>query len=159
MSEIRTLVTMLEERARTEPAGRAFRFEGVDVAYGELWRRAGRLAGHLRHRGVKPGDRVILILPNGPEFFYGFYATLRLGAVAVPVFPGSGPERVVQRARHCGARQIVIPTDVDVAQRDSFEGMFDGNWKITSFAAQAWYLPMFLIPAVNSPAVINISQR
>ena len=135
MSEIRTLVEMLEHRARTEPAGRAFRFEGVDVAYGELWRRAGRLAGHLRQRGVEPGDRVILILPNGPEFFYGFYGTLRLGAIAVPVFPGSGAERVAQRALHCGARHIVLPTDLEAARRASLEDAVDSAQEITSFGA------------------------
>lgn len=45
------------------------------------------MAGDLRARGVKPGDRVGLVLPNVPAFPILFYAVLHAGAIAVPMSP------------------------------------------------------------------------
>ena len=53
----------------------------------ELWERVGRLAGGLAARGVGPGDRVALLLPNGPAFATTFLAIAQLGAVVVPLNP------------------------------------------------------------------------
>ena len=53
----------------------------------ELWERVGRLAGGLAARGVGPGDRVALLLPNGPAFATSFLAIAQLGAVVVPLNP------------------------------------------------------------------------
>jgi acyl-CoA synthetase (AMP-forming)/AMP-acid ligase II len=54
---------------------------------------------------------VVLTLPNGPEFFFAFYGVLRAGGIAVPVFPGSGPERVASRMSQSGAHFVVTPRD------------------------------------------------
>jgi long-chain acyl-CoA synthetase len=53
----------------------------------ELWERVGRLAGGLADRGIGRGDRVALLLPNGPAFAIGFLALAQLGAVVVPLNP------------------------------------------------------------------------
>lgn len=44
-----------------------------------------RVAAGLRAQGVEQGDRVALLLSNGPEFVIAAYATLALGAVVVPL--------------------------------------------------------------------------
>ena len=53
----------------------------------ELWERVGRLAGGLAARGVGPGDRVALLLLNGPAIATSFLAIAQLGAVVVPLNP------------------------------------------------------------------------
>ena len=60
--------------------------------------RACRLASAFLALGVRPGDRVVLLLPNGVEMVVAFQATLRSGAVAVPLFAGASAaeiERIV----------------------------------------------------------------
>jgi long-chain acyl-CoA synthetase len=46
-----------------------------------------RFASALKGLGVKPGDKVALLLPNLVQNVVGFYGALRLGAVAVPNNP------------------------------------------------------------------------
>src|SRR5262245_40502694 len=60
--------------------------------YGELLSRVNRLAGGLAGLGVRKGDRVLLTLPNCPEFVVCFFAIQKLGAVAVNVGPLMGPD-------------------------------------------------------------------
>src|SRR4051812_17194274 len=55
------------------------------MSYGELWERAKRVAGGLRARGVEPGDRVALRLPNGIPWVVAFFGAQIAGAVVVPV--------------------------------------------------------------------------
>ncbi|MBX3642360.1 MAG: long-chain-fatty-acid--CoA ligase [Rubrivivax sp.] len=66
--------------ATVEPAvgGRRLRFR-------ELNARANRVANALRADGVKPGDRVALLMMNGAEFIETFFAVAKIGAVNVPL--------------------------------------------------------------------------
>ncbi|WP_326624762.1 MULTISPECIES: long-chain-fatty-acid--CoA ligase [unclassified Streptomyces] len=57
------------------------------LTYNELDTLAGRVAALLTARGVTPGDRVGLMLPNLLEFPALYYGTLRAGAVVVPMNP------------------------------------------------------------------------
>ena len=73
--------------ARHDPDRSAILFEGRRLSYGALDDLAGRVAGALQERGVGPGDRVALHLPNIPEFVACYLGTLRAGAVAVSINP------------------------------------------------------------------------
>ena len=53
--------------------------------YADLAARADQLARLLHARGVKRGDRVALFLDNSVELVCGVYATLRIGAVFMPI--------------------------------------------------------------------------
>ncbi|MFB7032657.1 AMP-binding protein, partial [Streptomyces sp. NPDC056295] len=57
------------------------------LTYSALDVLAGRTAALLTARGVRPGDRVGIMLPNLPEFPVLFYGALRAGAVVVPMNP------------------------------------------------------------------------
>ena len=105
-----TLVGMLARRAGEHPRKAAFTFAGKPCAFGELWDESNRFASYLVARGLERGDRVLIALPNGREFFAAFYGVQRAGAVAVPLFPGSGAERVAGFAELCGARILVVPS-------------------------------------------------
>jgi long-chain acyl-CoA synthetase len=69
------------------PDKTALIFEGRQITYGELDRAVNRLASAMKAHGISPGDRVALYLPNIPEFAICYYATLKLGAIAVSVNP------------------------------------------------------------------------
>ncbi len=56
------------------------------VGYAQLAERINRVGNALRERlQVRIEERVLLLLPDGPEFVYCFFGALKIGAVAVPV--------------------------------------------------------------------------
>src|SRR5699024_10052128 len=58
-------------------------FFGKSQTYAELDRQVRRAAAGLRAFGVRPGDKVAIILPNCPQHIAAFYAVLKLGATVV----------------------------------------------------------------------------
>jgi benzoate-CoA ligase len=75
-----------------EPAGRhpervAIAGEPREVTYAELAALSNRVANVLREQGVTRGDRVLILLPDSPEFIAAFFGAARIGAIAVPINP------------------------------------------------------------------------
>jgi acyl-CoA synthetase (AMP-forming)/AMP-acid ligase II len=114
-----TLLDMLATRAAETPAAVAYTFCDEPRSYGEIWTDVTAFASELRRRGIGPGHRVVMALPNGPEFFAAFYGTQRAGGVAVPIFPGSGLARVASLTAASDAAAIVVAADAPAAQRVS----------------------------------------
>ena len=73
----------LAESAAAFPSRVATDFMGAVTTYDALQRRVERAAQALREIGVRPGDRVALVLPNCSTHVVAFYAVLRLGGVVV----------------------------------------------------------------------------
>ena len=65
----------------------------------ELRRQVGALAGFLRERGVRPGDRVAAVLPNRIEAVVGLLAAASVGAVWSVVAPEFGAGAIISRLR------------------------------------------------------------
>ncbi len=65
--------------------------------YGELQAAANRLSNGLRLLGVKPGDRVAIVLPQRFETAVAYIAVLQMGAVALPLSQLFGPEALEYR--------------------------------------------------------------
>lgn len=78
---------VLSDMAGRRPEQIAMRAGNRQVTYGELDAAAARVAGLLRDDGLRPGERVLLLLPNVPEFAAAYYGVLRAGGVAVPLDP------------------------------------------------------------------------
>jgi long-chain acyl-CoA synthetase len=78
-----TLVDMIETSSRRYSEHVALDFFGATTTYAELGEQISRAANGLLRLGVKPGDRVALVLPNCPQHVVAFYAVLRLGAIVV----------------------------------------------------------------------------
>jgi crotonobetaine/carnitine-CoA ligase len=76
---------VLRTRARTHRTETFLKFYDGDITYGEVDAMADRVAQGLIAGGVRPGEHVAVMLPNGPEIVYVIFALARLGAVAVPV--------------------------------------------------------------------------
>ena len=77
-------------RAATSAHGLVFvdaREQEQSMPWSEVHDRARRLAGALAERGIRPGDRVAMVLPTGPDFMDAFFGTLLAGAVPVPLYP------------------------------------------------------------------------
>jgi long-chain acyl-CoA synthetase len=60
-------------------------FENQRMNYGELNQRVNCLANSLLQMGLLKGDRVAVLLHNGPEFFEAYFACAKSGAIFVPI--------------------------------------------------------------------------
>ena len=65
----------------------AVRLDDLVLTYAQLLDGARRVTALLKSKGVGPGDRVGLVLPNVPPFPVLFYGALAAGAVVVPMNP------------------------------------------------------------------------
>jgi long-chain acyl-CoA synthetase len=83
MSE--NLARILSETAAEHGDSVAFKLDDVELSYAMLDAASARAAGLLRARGVEPGDRVGLMLPNVPYFPVLYYGILKAGAIVVPM--------------------------------------------------------------------------
>ncbi len=106
-----TLSTLARHRdtdRRHRPALRFLGQEGErrELSYAELDAEVARVAGGLRRLGLGPGDRIALFLPMVPEAVVAMHAIFRIGAVAVPLFSGFGPEAVRTRLADAGAAAV-----------------------------------------------------
>lgn len=73
--------------ARTDPERTALVDESERIGYGELERRIAALASGFAARGIRPGERVLLQLPNRVSFIVSALALMRAGAVPVYLLP------------------------------------------------------------------------
>lgn len=82
---------------------------GAPVGYAEIAMASRRVAQRLGDIGVLPGDRVLLVLPNGADYLAGYYGTLLVGAIAVtlPSLTPAEMERIIGDSRPAAA--IVSP--------------------------------------------------
>jgi benzoate-CoA ligase family protein len=85
----------------------AFRFEGRAITYGEIGLRANRLGNALLARDVQLEQRVLLALPDRPEFAEAFWGAMKIGAVPVPVSDGLPADEVAFLLRDSRARAVI----------------------------------------------------
>lgn len=81
------LVSCVRQQAAEQPGKIAYHFMGKDTTYGEFEQTVGRFAQGLQDLGVQKGDHVAFLLGNTPHYLIALYATMRLGATAIPVNP------------------------------------------------------------------------
>ncbi|MGI8449080.1 MAG: long-chain-fatty-acid--CoA ligase [Streptosporangiaceae bacterium] len=97
----------LSTAAAEDPDRPAVKLHDQVLSYRELDRAAGRVAGLLRSKGVTPGDRVGMQLPNVPFFPIVYFGALRLGAVVVPMNPLLNDREVAYQLSDSGAKVMV----------------------------------------------------
>jgi amino acid adenylation domain-containing protein/thioester reductase-like protein len=83
-----------EEQVDRAPDSVALVYEGEHISYGELNRRANRLAHELRSQGVGPETRVGLHVDRSPELVVGILGILKSGGAYVPLDPTYPQERI-----------------------------------------------------------------
>jgi acetyl-CoA synthetase len=96
------------------------------VSFDALRSVSARLANVLKARRVARGDRVAVLLPQGPEAALAHLAIYRIGAIAVPLFQLFGPDALEFRLRDSGAAAL-ITDDAGIAAlgdvRDRLPGL------------------------------------
>jgi len=80
------------------------------LTYSQLDAQVCRLAAALRKLGVRAGDRVGIFMPMSPEVAISVLATVKIGAVIIPLFSGYGADAIATRLRD-GEAKILICAD------------------------------------------------
>ncbi|KOX16360.1 AMP-dependent synthetase [Nocardiopsis sp. NRRL B-16309] len=102
-----SVATILRDSAARYPDRTAVVEDGVRIGYAALWRQVLGFAAVLRGRGVGPGDRVAVLLPNTADFPRAYYAVLAAGGTVVPVHALLVEEEVEYVLRHSGCVAVV----------------------------------------------------
>ncbi|MEP3478475.1 MAG: AMP-binding protein [Fuerstiella sp.] len=97
------------------PDAVAIRFEGADTTYAKLNQLSMSASQHLLDAGIKPGDRVALMLANVPAFAVWYFAAVRIGAIAVSVSTRAAAAEVSFLMADCEASLFV--SDVQTLQK------------------------------------------
>lgn len=79
------LSSLLENTVRRYPERIAIISDGTRLSFAQLDAAANQVANLLRSLGVEPGDRVVLMCPNTPQFTMIYYGILKAGATVVPL--------------------------------------------------------------------------
>lgn len=102
------LAQCLQGTADLLPDKAAVTFEGTRFTYSELVAAAKRVANALRARGIRPGDRVALMLGNTPHFPIAYFGILYAGGAVVALNPGLRVRELVYQLTDADVRGIVV---------------------------------------------------
>jgi long-chain acyl-CoA synthetase len=97
----------LEHQASVAADRSAIVCGGRRHTYGQIAARAERLAAALQSRGIKRGDRVAIFLDNDVEAVISIFATLRAGAVFMPINPQTKAAKLTFVLNDSGARALI----------------------------------------------------
>ena len=103
-----TLIDLVRRQARERPNAAALRFEGAVTSYRTLLREAEAFGRALEVRGVRPGDRVALILPNVPQFVVAELGTWLADGIVAPMNPTYPDEELGALLARTGATVAVV---------------------------------------------------
>lgn len=105
-----SLVEMLRATVEKTPQAEAIvELGGQRVTYRQLWDRSARVAGGLRRRGLRSGDRVAIRLPNGLDWCLAFFGAQMAGAIVVPVNTRFSEPEVAYVISDSGAAFTFLP--------------------------------------------------
>ena len=118
---------MLESSARTYPQQPAIAWFGKKISYRELLADVERCSAALAGLGVGPGDRVAFVMPNCPQFVIAYYATARIGAIAVGNNPLYTKREMEHQLRDSGAKVVIVLDLLYSDFADVFKGLGIGH--------------------------------
>ena len=116
------LASILTNAAEQAPDKIAVKLDDVEANYAALNEGSARVAGLLKQKGVEPGDRVGVMLPNVPYFPVAYYGVLRMGAVVVPMNVLLKGREVQFYLEDPGAKVLIAWGDFEEAARAGAEG-------------------------------------
>ncbi len=117
------LFGFLEQAARDYPNNTALIFKpramkgaldgltGGKMTYRTLNEMTDRLAGALARLGVKKGDRVILFMPNSPQFVIAYFGVMKAGGIVVATNPLYSAREMELQFNDCGAELILATSN------------------------------------------------
>ncbi|QZT55096.1 AMP-binding protein [Mycolicibacterium vanbaalenii] len=146
----RPLDSILTEAAATWPDKPAVIDSAQTYTFRELDAAADRVAAGLAALGIRPGDRVLLQLPNSCQFAIALFGLLRAAAVPVMCLPGHRTAELGHFAEVSGAVALIVPDEA---------GGFDYRDMAGRLAAEHPSLQHVIVDGENGPFVAWSSIR
>jgi long-chain acyl-CoA synthetase len=117
VTELRTVLDGVRRHLERNPDAVALRtIHGATWTWSQYAEAACRVAAGLRSLGIRPGDRIVLMLRNRPEFHITDLGALIAGATPISVYNSSSPEQISYLTSHCEAT-VAVTEDGDFADR------------------------------------------
>jgi len=170
-------------KSLTDLLERAFREHGDNpfsvcmnrwMSYKQLDELSTALGAWLQNKGLEPGSRVAIMLPNLPQFAVTMAAILRAGYTCVNVNPLYTPRELEHQLKDSGASAIVIlenfaATLQDVIERTAVQhvvlasigdllGPWNGRWLTFAVRHLAKMVPPFELPLSNGRTVTSFKK-
>ncbi|MBI4851895.1 MAG: long-chain fatty acid--CoA ligase [Acidobacteria bacterium] len=103
-----TIPALLHTKAQANPNKTFLYFEDLTISYQELDLITNQVANGLEKLGLKPGDKICILLPNSPEYVYLFLGAPKLGVTVVPINTALKQEECAYIIDNSDACAIVI---------------------------------------------------
>ncbi len=104
---MRLLTDKLLDSVQRHADACAIKHGATQLSFADLARRAGNVARWLVQNGVRPGDRVALLIDSSAEYVVAYYAILMSGGVAVALNAAARAEDFAGWITHSGARALI----------------------------------------------------
>ena len=130
-SDYPRLVDYLQDAYKKYGSKPAFHSMGTSVSYKELDRMSTAFGAYLHYRGLQPGDKVALMLPNLLQYPIALHGCLKAGLVIVNTNPLYTPREMKHQFTDSGARAILIAENF-AANLQKIIGETDINTVITT---------------------------
>ncbi len=105
-----TMLDVVSDTVRERPTHTALIFKGTRVSIAEFERATNSFAAALVALGVKPGERVALLLPNSPQAMIAQYGAWKAGAIVAPMNSLYTERELEQLLNEIGAETVVVLT-------------------------------------------------
>jgi acyl-CoA synthetase len=104
---MRTLAETIERHAEQRPRATAFHGDAGSMTWSDYASRSSRLAGLLSELDLERGDRVAIVLPDGPGVHAAFVGVEKAGLITMGIGPRAGRAELVHLLRKSGARALI----------------------------------------------------
>jgi acyl-CoA synthetase len=116
---LQALSHSIDANARSRPQADAFRTHATSLSWADYAAGSDRLAAGLCRAGLAPGERIGVLLPDGPGVHLAYAAAEKAGLVVVGIGPRAGEAEIRHLLQRTGARALLSPErqrDVDLGQ-------------------------------------------
>ena len=104
----KSLVELFEETFEKYREKPAFSCMGKEMSFDQLDKKSTQFGAYLRSRGLEPGDKIALMMPNMLQYPIALFGALRAGLVVVNTNPLYTPREMLHQFSDSGAKAIVI---------------------------------------------------
>ncbi|WP_338865498.1 amino acid adenylation domain-containing protein [Myxococcus stipitatus] len=148
---------LFEAQVLLTPEAVAVEFEGTQLTFAELNRRANQLAHHLLRVGVEPGSRVGLFTRRSLEMVVATLGILKAGGAYVPLDPSYPSERLSFMCEDAGLRILLVhPSLRSMLSEFGAEGLaLEMSW--AAFSGEREENPVTVIPSLSLAYVMYTS--
>src|SRR5215203_1298193 len=145
-----SIPALFAEQAALRPDAVAVEMGNERLTYGEVRRRAGRIARRLRAQGLRPGERVAVLAERTPDLIASLLGILEAGGAYLPIDPAYPPDRVAWMVRDAGA--AMLPEGLHQAASED-----DGP--LPAVPAEALAYVMYTSGSTGTPKGVAVTHR